>query len=95
MTTMDHTHHETRAGSGLLGWLGNALRLAYRSLRMRSDRAALRAMPDHLLKDMGISRSQIDHYTSVRAALAEADAMEDGAGIPADLSEPRRRRGFC
>ncbi|MGT2468395.1 DUF1127 domain-containing protein [Mesorhizobium atlanticum] len=33
---------------------------------MRSDRAAMQAMPDHLLKDMGIARSEIDYYTSMR-----------------------------
>ena len=76
MTTMDHAHHETgRAGFSLLGSAGRALRLTYHAMRMRNDRAALRAMPDYLLKDMGISRSQIDHYTSAHGALAEADRM--------------------
>lgn len=31
---------------------------------MQRDRQALYGMEDYLLKDMGISRSQIDHYVS-------------------------------
>ncbi|TGP20271.1 DUF1127 domain-containing protein [Mesorhizobium sp. M1D.F.Ca.ET.184.01.1.1] len=74
MTTFDHATYETRSiGFNLLGPAGRALRLAYHAMRLRSDRAALRAMPDYLLKDMGISRSQIEYYTSARGALAEAD----------------------
>lgn len=77
MTTLDHAHHETgSAGFNLFGSAGRALRLAYHAMRMRSDRAALRAMPDYLLKDMGISRSQIEHYTSAHRALAEADRSD-------------------
>lgn len=74
MTTMDHTLRETgRAGFSLPGFASRALRLAYHAKRMHADRAALHAMPDYLLKDMGISRSQIDHHTSARGALAQAD----------------------
>ncbi|RWM92673.1 MAG: DUF1127 domain-containing protein [Mesorhizobium sp.] len=73
MTTMDRLRYETdRTGFNLFGSARRGLRLAYHAMRMRSDRAALRAMPDYLLKDMGISRSQIEHYTSTRAALAAA-----------------------
>jgi uncharacterized protein YjiS (DUF1127 family) len=35
-------------------------------MKMRGERAALHAMPDHLLKDLGISRSEIEHLTSMR-----------------------------
>ncbi|SFO63933.1 protein of unknown function [Mesorhizobium sp. NFR06] len=80
MTTFDHaTDKNGRAGFDLLGSAGRALRLATCAMRLRSDRAALRAMPDHLLKDIGISRSQIDHYTSytsTREALADADGVD-------------------
>ncbi|RWG77223.1 MAG: DUF1127 domain-containing protein [Mesorhizobium sp.] len=77
MTTFDHATCET-SGTGftLPGFAGRALRLAYHAMRMRSDRAALRAMPDYLLKDMGISRSQIEYYTSARGAPAEADRTD-------------------
>ena len=76
MTTMDRTTFETgRAGSSLLGFAGRALRLAHYAVKMRRDRAALQAMPDFMLKDMGISRSQIDRYTTARGALAQADRM--------------------
>jgi hypothetical protein len=43
---------------------------------MRSDRAAMQAMPDYLLKDMGIARSEIDHYTSMHYAASGADGMD-------------------
>ncbi|WP_165349864.1 MULTISPECIES: DUF1127 domain-containing protein [unclassified Mesorhizobium] len=76
MTTMDHAHYETgRAGFGLAGSAGRLLRLAYYAMKMRSERAALQAMPDHMLKDMGISRSQIDRYTTAQGALTQADRM--------------------
>ncbi|TPJ62183.1 DUF1127 domain-containing protein [Mesorhizobium sp. B2-7-1] len=76
MTTLEHTACETgRAGFGLAGFTGRALRLCYRAMRMRSDRAAMQAMPDYLLKDMGIARSEIDHYTSMRYA-SDADGMD-------------------
>ena len=37
---------------------------------MRKERAALQAMPDYLLKDIGIGRSQIEHYTPTRFSLS-------------------------
>ncbi|WP_425277661.1 DUF1127 domain-containing protein [Mesorhizobium amorphae] len=40
---------------------------------MRSERAALHEMPDYMLKDLGISRSDIDRYTSVRYALSHGE----------------------
>ncbi|TIW52049.1 MAG: DUF1127 domain-containing protein [Mesorhizobium sp.] len=67
MTSLEHTAYETgRSGIGPIGFAGRALRLFYHAMRMRSDRAALHAMPDYLLKDMGITRSGIDYYTSTR-----------------------------
>ncbi|TPI37378.1 DUF1127 domain-containing protein [Mesorhizobium sp. B3-1-6] len=76
MTSLEHTACEpSRADLSLIGFAGRALRLAYRAMRMRSDRAAMQAMPDHLLKDLGIARSEIDHYTSMRYA-SDADGMD-------------------
>ncbi|WP_181177524.1 DUF1127 domain-containing protein [Mesorhizobium sp. B4-1-1] len=76
MTSLEHTACEPgRADLSLIGFAGRALRLAYRAMRMRSDRAAMQAMPDHLLKDMGIGRSEIDHYTSMRYA-SDVDGMD-------------------
>ena len=77
MTTLEHTAYETgREGFGLPGFAGRALRLFFRAMRMRSDRAAMQAMPDHLLKDMGIARSEIDHYTSMRYAASDTERMD-------------------
>jgi len=77
MTTLEHTAYETgRAGFRLAGFAGRALRLFYRAMKMRSDRAAMQAMPDHLLKDMGIARSEIDHYTSMRYAASDTGRMD-------------------
>jgi uncharacterized protein YjiS (DUF1127 family) len=76
MTNLEHTANETsRSGLGLFDFAGRALRLVYHAMRMRSDRAAMQAMPDYLLKDMGIARSEIDHYTSMRYA-SDADGMD-------------------
>ncbi|WP_210238963.1 hypothetical protein [Mesorhizobium sp. B4-1-3] len=73
---MEHTACKTgRAGLGLTGFAGRSLRLFYRAMRMRSDRAAMQAMPDCLLKDLDIARSEIDHYTSRRHA-SGADGMD-------------------
>ncbi|MDX8527451.1 DUF1127 domain-containing protein [Mesorhizobium sp. MSK_1335] len=76
MTTLEHTACETRARLGLIGFAGRALRLAYRAMKMRNERAALQAMPDYLLKDMGVGRSEIDHYTSMRYAPSNTDRMD-------------------
>jgi len=67
MTTFARTTHDADSTDlGLSGLAGRALRLAFHAMKMRSERAALQAMPDHLLKDLGISRSQIEHYTPMR-----------------------------
>ncbi|WP_167481009.1 DUF1127 domain-containing protein [Mesorhizobium waimense] len=77
MTTMDHASYETdRTKFDLLGFAGRALRLAYHGIKMRRERAALHAMPDYMLKDLGIGRSEIDHYTSVRYVLSHTDRMD-------------------
>ncbi|WP_167449238.1 DUF1127 domain-containing protein [Mesorhizobium hawassense] len=77
MTTLEHSAYDTgRAGFGPIGFAGRALRLFNHAMRTRSDRAALRAMPDHLLKDMGITRSGIDYYTSVRYATPDTDVTD-------------------
>ena len=79
MTSLERSANETsRSGIGLIDFAGRALRLFYRAMRMRSDRAAMQAMPDYLLKDMGIARSEIDHYTSMRYAESDADRMDIG-----------------
>ena len=76
MTTLDRTTCETgRAGVSLPGFASHALSLAYRAMKMRSERAALQAMPDFLLKDMGINRWQIEHYTSVHHTRSDPDGM--------------------
>jgi uncharacterized protein YjiS (DUF1127 family) len=76
MTTLEHAAGETgRPGFGPAGFAGRALRLLHKAIRLRSDRAAMLAMPDYLLKDMGIARSEIDHYTSMRYAI-DADGMD-------------------
>ena len=79
MSTLEQTAFETgRAGFSLVGSAGRMLRLAWHAMKMRSERAALQAMPDHLLKDMGIARSQIDHYTSIHYALSKTEHMDIG-----------------
>ncbi|AZO30947.1 MULTISPECIES: DUF1127 domain-containing protein [unclassified Mesorhizobium] len=78
MTTLARTTNETRSADfSLFGFVGRAARLAYRAMKMRSERAALQAMPDHLLKDLGISRSQIEYCTSIRLARSDTDGMSD------------------
>ncbi|WP_217578102.1 DUF1127 domain-containing protein [Mesorhizobium sp. GbtcB19] len=77
MATLERTAYETgRASPGLIGFARRALRLFYRAMKMRSERAAMQAMPDYLLKDMGIARSEIDHYTSMRYAPSDTDGMD-------------------
>jgi uncharacterized protein YjiS (DUF1127 family) len=39
------------------------------AIRMKRDRAKLEQMPDHILKDIGISRSEILFATGVRQDL--------------------------
>ncbi|WFP74888.1 DUF1127 domain-containing protein [Mesorhizobium sp. WSM4906] len=77
MTALDRATIETgRAGFGLSGFARRTLSLAYRAIKMRNERAALQAMPDFLLKDIGISRSQIEYYTCVRLAPSDTDRMD-------------------
>jgi uncharacterized protein YjiS (DUF1127 family) len=67
MTSLDHYGCKTRESSfGSPPLAIRILRLAYRAMMMRGERAALHAMPDHTLKDLGIARSEIDHLTSIR-----------------------------
>ncbi|CDX21591.1 conserved hypothetical protein [Mesorhizobium sp. ORS 3324] len=70
------TNETIRAGLSPSGLLGRCLRLAVRAMKTRRDRAALHAMPDRLLKDVGISRSLIEHYTSMRVTPCDEDGME-------------------
>lgn len=44
---------------GLLQLGLSAVRFVAMDLRMRRDRAALNEMPDHLLRDIGLARSDI------------------------------------
>lgn len=79
MTSLEHAACETgRARLGLTGFAGRALRLAYHAMKMRSERVALQAMPDYLLKDLGIARSEIDHYTAMDYAPSDTDRMDIG-----------------
>jgi uncharacterized protein YjiS (DUF1127 family) len=67
MTTLDHSDCKTNQSSFDFPSLARkVLRVGYRAMKMRGERAALHAMPDHLLKDLGISRSEIEHLTSMR-----------------------------
>jgi uncharacterized protein YjiS (DUF1127 family) len=50
------------------GVLGRLVRSIWRSIKIRHTRRQLQTMPDHLLKDIGISRSDID---SVALALID------------------------
>ncbi|WP_192256102.1 DUF1127 domain-containing protein [Mesorhizobium silamurunense] len=78
MTTLDRITNESgRAGFSLSGFAWRTLSLAYRAMKLRSERAALQAMPDHMLKDLGISRSQIEYCTSIRLAPSDTDGMSD------------------
>lgn len=45
---------------------GQATGFVQRAIRMRRDRARLYAMPDHMLKDMGIARCAISSSTRFR-----------------------------
>jgi uncharacterized protein YjiS (DUF1127 family) len=47
---------------------GEATGFVQRAIRMRRDRARLHAMPDHILKDMGIARCEIPSSTRFRKA---------------------------
>jgi uncharacterized protein YjiS (DUF1127 family) len=47
---------------------GQATGFVQRAIRMRRDRGRLHAMPDHMLKDMGIARCEILSSTRFREA---------------------------
>ncbi|MFI0846902.1 DUF1127 domain-containing protein [Mesorhizobium sp. IMUNJ 23232] len=47
---------------------GQAAGFVHRAIRMRQGRARLHAMPDHMLKDMGIARCEISSSTRFRKA---------------------------
>jgi uncharacterized protein YjiS (DUF1127 family) len=47
------------AGGGLSQILGRGTHFLRRAIRTRRDRAHLYEMPDHMLKDIGISRCEI------------------------------------
>ncbi|WP_292158836.1 DUF1127 domain-containing protein [Mesorhizobium sp.] len=71
MTTIDHANYSaSRDRLDAIGFAKSAIRLAFRALKMRSARVALHSMPDYLLKDIGIGRSEIDHITSMRLTIA-------------------------
>lgn len=78
MATIDHANHPaSRDGLDAIGFAKSAIRFAFRALRMRSERAALHAMPDHLLKDIGIGRSEINRFTSMWFTITDS-AQSDG-----------------
>ncbi|WP_167392220.1 DUF1127 domain-containing protein [Mesorhizobium sophorae] len=65
MTTIDHANQPaSRDRVDAFGFVKSAIRLVFHALKIRSERAALHGMPDHLLKDIGIGRSEINHVTS-------------------------------
>jgi uncharacterized protein YjiS (DUF1127 family) len=78
MTTIDHVNHPaSRDRFDAIGFAKSAIRLAFRALKLRNERAALHGMPDYLLKDIGIGRSEINHITSMRFTIANS-AQSDG-----------------
>jgi uncharacterized protein YjiS (DUF1127 family) len=71
MTTIDHANYSaSRDRLDAIGFAKSAIRLALHALKVRSQRAALHEMPDYLLKDIGIGRSEIDHITSMQFTIA-------------------------
>ncbi|TRC89022.1 DUF1127 domain-containing protein [Mesorhizobium sp. WSM4303] len=73
MTTIDHANYSaSRDRLGAIGFAKSAIRLAFLALKVRSQRAALHEMPDYLLKDIGIRRSEINHVTSMRFTIANS-----------------------
>lgn len=81
MTTMDHTNYKRgRAKFNVPASVSRILRLAYHAMKVCSERAALHEMPDYLLKDLGIARSEIDRYTSMSYSQSSRDGPD--AGMP-------------
>ncbi|MER9528542.1 DUF1127 domain-containing protein [Mesorhizobium sp. M0309] len=73
MNTIDHANYfASRDRLDPIGLAKSAIRLAFLALKVRSQRAALHEMPDYLLKDIGIGRSEINHVTSMRFTVANS-----------------------
>lgn len=73
MTAIDQANYSaSRDRLDAVGFAKSAIRLAFRALKMRSERVTLHSMPDYLLKDIGIGRSEIDHITSMRFTIADS-----------------------
>jgi uncharacterized protein YjiS (DUF1127 family) len=53
---------------GLGSKFGQHAQRVQASIQIRRDRARLHAMPDHMLKDIGISRCEISYSTRVSKA---------------------------
>ena len=62
-TLTRNPHFAPVEASRILFWATLFVRRLRRRVKMQSDRHALRGMPEYLLRDIGISRSQIDHAT--------------------------------
>lgn len=80
----------SRAGSLFETWTGFCYRLCSstrRSLEIRDRRRQLCAMPNDLLRDIGINRTEIDSI-----AIALADAEFDPTRRPRGWSYPDRRK---
>lgn len=63
MTIHSSTGITARAGWGSSKLLGQLLRSISRQITLRKDRQTLSDMPDYLLRDIGISRWEIDAAT--------------------------------
>jgi len=68
MTAIDH--HYLPARKGFPSTFATAAlavgRTIAKAMKVRHDRAILHTMPDHLLHDLGISRSDIEYVTARR-----------------------------
>ena len=63
MTTITLSPSAGASGAGLAGLfatVGRMGRVALRRHKIRQDRRVLQSMPDYLLHDLGISRSEIE-----------------------------------
>jgi uncharacterized protein YjiS (DUF1127 family) len=80
----------SRAGSLFDTWIGSCYRLyisTWRSLEIRDQRRQLCAMPNDLLRDIGINRTEIESI-----AIALVDAEFDPTRRPRGWSYPDRRK---